>query len=106
MIRLLWVFVLLPLFLCGLVVRLAVTCRRFQVVALLILIAFCAGCGVTSYALEHDARQCHAEAWTVEAMLECNRLYPQHGGTVSDRIAQPVGELERHIQHRKHDHEN
>ncbi len=98
-------FVLLPMITCGLVCRHIASSRVVQGFALLILIAVCAGCGVTTYALEHDARQCHAEAVTVAAMTECSRLYPQHNGTVSDRLSQPLGELERHIQHRTHDHD-
>lgn len=46
--------------------------------------------------LEGDARQCHRDAYTVEAMQRCAELYPQHNGTITDRIAQPLGEWERH----------
>ena len=97
MIRLLWAFVLLPMLLCGLVVRFTVKSRKLHILALAVLIAACAGCGVTTYALERDARQCHAEALTVADMMRCNKLYPQHNGTISDRIAQPLGELERRL---------
>ena len=89
---------ILPLVLIGLVVRYIASSQAGQVIALLLfVVACCSACGVTTYALERDARQCQAEAWTVEAMTECSRLYPQHNGTISDRLSQPLGELERKL---------
>jgi len=57
-----------------------------------LIVAACTGCAAL---VEHDARSCHREAVTVAQMTECARVYPQHNGTTSDRIAQPIGELER-----------
>ena len=89
--------VLAPLLFCGLVCRTLARSRIAQAVTVLAIIAACSGCSVATYAIERDSRQCQAKAVTVAAMVECQKQYPQHGGTVSDKIAQPVGELERHI---------
>lgn len=83
---------LLPLVTLGIVCRLASRSRSVQAVIILATISALSGCAAI---LEHDARSCHRQAYTVAAMLECNQQYPQHNGTISDRIAQPLGELER-----------
>ena len=69
--------------------------------AIIIGLASLAGCAAV---LEHDARACHRAAMTVKAMQACSELHPQHNGTATDTLAQPLGTLERHMQHRNHDH--
>ena len=88
------ILVLLPLAVIGLVVRFLATSRKAQALALFLILAACSGCAAI---LEHDARQCHREAVTVQAMTKCHEQFPQHNGTITDRIAQPLGELERKL---------
>ena len=73
-----------------------------RLIILAIIIASCSGCAAI---IDREARSCHAEAFTVAQMTECNKQHPQHLGTGSDILAQPVKAIEDAIQHRNHDHE-
>jgi len=106
MIRAIFGILLTLALICGSVVRCVVRSRVTLALAIaLITIAGSSGCAVIPLTLEHDARQCRAAAWTVADMLECQKLYSAHKTSPSDWTSQPIGELERIIQHKGHDHE-
>ena len=95
--------VVLPLALVGLAVRTVAENHRTK--AIIVLVSFVyllTGCAAV---VEHPARSCHSKAMTVAAMTKCSEQYPQHLGTITDTIAQPLGILERAIQHRNHNHD-
>ena len=85
---------LLPLIACGLVCRSLATNSRFRMLAALVILAALTGC---ANILERDARQCHAEAWTVETARACADRFPQEHGTITDTIAQPIESLNTRI---------
>ncbi len=106
MIRIILGFFLVSILISGIVCRSAVRYRVTLALALVLILALSSsGCAVIPAALEHDARACQAEAWTVEAMLECQRLYPAHVRSPSDWASQPVKQIEDIIQHKGHDHD-
>ena len=71
----------------------------FNIIRLIILaaiVASCTGCAIITHTgTEGDARKCHRDAYTVAAMTKCSEAYPQHNGTLSDIVSQPIGSLER-----------
>jgi len=100
------VIFLVSLFLCRAVVRYTARSRVTLALAIALILVFVLnGCAVIPAVLEHDARQCRTDAWTVSDMIKCQELYPAHKTSPSDWASQPIGELERIIQHKGHDHD-
>ena len=97
-----YMLVATPLIVIGITARIVATCRAAQLVALAVILWTLTGCAAI---IDRDIRSCYNEAWTIKAAEQCRTDYPQHLGTLSDTIAQPIGTLERAIQHRGHPHE-
>lgn len=97
-----YMLVATPLIAIGVTARIVATCRAAQLVALAIILWTLTGCAAI---IDRDVRSCYTEAWTIEAAEQCRTDYPQHNGTWTDVLAQPVGTLERAIQHRNHPHD-
>lgn len=95
-----------PVCICIAVCRCTVRSRLTLTLAIaLIAVLSLFGCAVIPAALERDANQCRNDAWTVADMLKCHELYPAYTTSPSDWASQPVGTLERIIQHKGHAHD-